>query len=142
MNRLIAALLLLLVFPASATFKPEYANNPKAVQDWFHAQTIMPDAGVRLGFGRNASCCDHADRLFTKFVGSGLSEWKYYEDPNCTHEGCKLLDIPNDTVHPEEIHALDPKDDALPQFDAMRREGVLMIYAGRVTCFWPPSPGI
>lgn len=136
------ALFLISVKPAHATYKPEYAKNPPAVQEWFGAQKIMPAAGIRLGLGQNASCCDHADRLFTKFVGTGTSEWLYYPDPDCTTNGCKLLPIPNDTVHSEEIRALNPKDDGLPQFDQMRSEGVLMIWAGSVTCFWPPEPGI
>ncbi len=54
-------------------------------------------------------------------------------------KGCKLLVIPDDVVHEGEIHAKDPKDDTLPEFDAMRREGVLFIYLGQPSCFWPPG---
>lgn len=89
------------------------------------------------------SCCDHADRLRTKFVGTGNGDvWYYYPDPTCTHKGCRLVRIPDDVIHPEEIKALDPKDDQLPEFDQMREEGVLMIFAGQITCFWPPQTGI
>ncbi|HET9285718.1 MAG TPA: hypothetical protein VFR24_27515 [Candidatus Angelobacter sp.] len=126
--------------PAQATYKPEYEAAPQAVREWFQHQLIMPAAQPRLGW---VSCCDHADRLRTKFVGTNNGDtWYYYTDPNCTQKGCKLARIPDDVIHPEEIRALDPKDDQLPEFDQMREEGVLMIFASKVTCFWPPQTGI
>ena len=140
---LISFLLLFFVsISAHATWKPEYAKNPQSVQMWFQLQKMNPAVSIRLGYGSDAFCCDHADRLMTKFVGGPVNEWSYYSDPNCTHKDCPLKQIPNDAIHTEEIHALNPLDDNLPEFAAMRREGVLMIYEGRVTCFWPPQPSI
>lgn len=124
--------------PAHATWRPEYAKNPQAVRDWFVAATPTKAAGARLGI---ATCCEQAERLMTRFVGAG-TEWSYYPDPDCAHKGCKLLPIPNDVVHEEPIRALDPADNDLPEFKAMRREGVLFIWNGKPTCFWPPEGGI
>lgn len=128
-------LLLILVTPAYATWKPQYDKNPEPVKEWFVAATPTKAAGARLGI---ATCCEQAERLMTKFVGAG-TEWSYYPDPNCTHAGCSLLPIPNDVVHEQPIKALDPKDDGLDEFKAMRREGVLFIWNGKPTCFWPPE---
>lgn len=130
---------LIMVHPAGATWKPEYAKNPQAVQDWFRAQMLTPEAQKHFVF---TSCCDDAERLMTKFVGSPGHEWSYYPDPACDHAGCKLLPIPHYAEHIEGISALNPKDDNLPEFEAMRAEGILMIYAGEVTCFWMPEGSI
>jgi hypothetical protein len=126
------------VLAANATWKPSYGESPAAVQQWFRSAEIMPAARARLGV---YTCCEQAERLMTKFVGTG-TEWSYYPDPNCTHNGCALLPIPNDVVHEEPIRAIDPKDDDLPEFQAMRSEGVLFIWNGKPTCFWPPEGGI
>lgn len=156
---------------ASATWKPQFGKSPKAVQLWFQEATVpgWPDfarclrerterggpdsyqqnkqycgakyspAYLRLGI---AKCCKEAERLRTKFVPSVMgTNWAYFPDPKCTHAGCPLLPIPNDIVHPEPVRALDSKDDGLPEFDAMRREGVLFIYEGAPSCFWAPNAG-
>lgn len=126
----------LLPVTVSATYKPEYAKNPEAVQKWFQ-DAAPPTAGAaRLGIGR---CCNDAERLMTKFVASKKGDWEYYIDPNCTSAGCPTLPIPNDVVHEDEIKASDPKDNDLPEFKAMRREGVLFIWQGKPSCFWPPE---
>ncbi|HEV3245219.1 MAG TPA: hypothetical protein VG102_02595 [Candidatus Paceibacterota bacterium] len=141
----LAGLLILSISQATqATWKPEYAKNPEAVQRWFKAQAIKgwftwgedAPAYKRLGI---ALCCEDAERLMTHFVGIPGKEWSYYPDPNCTAKGCKLLPIPTDVTHEEEIHALPGEDDTLPEFEAMRREGVLMIHSGKPSCFWPPD---
>ena len=124
---------------ANATWKPEYGKSPPAVQQWFKSARTTPAAALRFGF---SYCCEEAERLRTKFLPSENGDWSYYPDPSCTDKGCQLLPIPNDIVHDEPIRALDPKDDDLPQFNAMRREGVLFIYDGRATCFWPPEPSM
>ena len=125
--------------PAAATWKPEYGKSPLAVQDWFKGARTTPQAALRLNF---SYCCEQAERLRTKFIGRANGEWSYYPDPGCTKTGCALLPIPNDVIHDDPIKANDPKDDNLPEFEAMRREGVLFIYGGRPTCFWPPEGGI
>jgi hypothetical protein len=127
-----------------ATWKPEYAKNPPAVTQWFKEARVAggcdssPKAKAwhRLGI---CGCCEHADRLKTKFVADASGDWSYYPDPDCTTKGCDLKPIPNDIVHEDRIRALNPYDDRLPEFDQMRREGVLFIYQGLPACFWPPE---
>lgn len=127
------------VLDANATYKPEYGKSPESVQEWFKSARVTPQASMRLNFSH---CCEQAERLRTKFVGKRGGDWSYYPDPNCTAAGCALLPIPNDVIHEDRITAANPKDDGLPEFDSMRREGVLFIYSGRPTCFWPPESGI
>lgn len=130
--------------PAGATWKPEYDKAPDAVKNWFQSAQVPggcsdntpSPAWHRLGI---CGCCQQSERLMTKFVANKDGEWSYYPDPNCTTKGCKLLPIPNDVTHDDEIHAESPKDDELPEFEAMRREGVLFIYDHQPSCFWPPE---
>lgn len=126
---------------AHATWKPDPLHpTPQAVQDWFRAQQLATQSAMdRLHI---KMCCHDAERLVTKFVGTKEGEWAYFIDPNCTNSGCPSNQIPNDVIHDEEIHALTKADDGLPEFEAMRREGVLMIFLGRPSCFWPPEPSI
>jgi hypothetical protein len=77
--------------------------------------------------------------LRAKFVADAEGDWSYYPDPKCTTKECPLTPIPNDIVHQDGIHALNPYDDRLPEFDQMRREGVLFIYQDQPACFWPPE---
>jgi hypothetical protein len=128
-----------LVSAAHATWKPEFGKSPAAVQQWFRDAAPTPAARARLNIFR---CCEKAERLMTKFVGRPGGEWSYYPDPACTAPGCRLTPLPNDIVHEDAIRAPDPKDDGLPEFAAMRREGVLFIWDGKPTCFWPPEGGI
>lgn len=131
--------LLLLVTVAHATWKPEYSQSPPSVQEWFRAAPLTNEAKKHFPF---PVCCEQAERLMTKFVGHRGGEWSYYPDPNCTTAGCKLLPIPDYVVHEDPIRALNPKDDGLIEFEEMRRQGVLFIYQGVPTCFWPPEPSI
>lgn len=124
---------------ANATYKPEFKDAPLPVQQWFQIQGLTPSAAKRLHI---VTCCDHADRFKTKFVATGDGHWYYYADQLCQKEGCKLTQIPDDTIHQEGIQAINPKDDDLPEFKQMRAEGVLMIWNGQITCFWPPQTGI
>jgi hypothetical protein len=124
---------------AGATWKPEYGKSPPSVQLWFqNAQTTL-ESRPRINY---IMCCEQSERLRTKFVGSKEGEWSYYPNPNCISAGCPLFSIPNDVVHADRIKAIDPKDDDLPEFKQMRRDGVLFLYHGHPTCFWPPESGI
>lgn len=141
--RYIAMAIVLLVFASTqshATWKPDYAKSPLSVQNWFNSARVKGGttglAYKRLGI---AMCCKQAERLRTKFVGTTGGEWSYYPNPACITKGCLLLPIKDDVVHEDEIHAADPQDDALPEFDEMRAEGVLFIYKGEPSCFWPPT---
>ena len=121
---------LVLALPAHSTWKPEYANNHPNVSKWFKSANLTLEAAIRLGW---TSCCEKADRYMTKVTKDGLG-WQYYTDPQCTWNGCKLAPIPQDTIH----------QDSLPdgaEFEQMRAEGVLFIYNGKVTRFWPPESG-
>lgn len=114
------------------TYKNEYAKNPPAVSAWFK------EAHVK-GACDASGCCEFADRLHTKFVGEKGKEWFYYPDPNCTTKGCQLLPIPDWVTHEDGIHALNGYDDTLPEFNRMRREGVLFIHRDKPSCFWSPE---
>jgi hypothetical protein len=140
----IAVLTASMTLASDATWKPEYAKNPPAVTAWFKEARVpggcdnsqKAKAWNRLGI---CGCCEHADRLKTKFVADAEGEWSYYPNPECTTKECPRKPIPNDIVHQDGIHALNPYDDRLPEFDQMRREGVLFIYEGQPACFWPPE---
>lgn len=128
---------MVLLFPSlcGATWKREYANTPQAVQQWFRSARLTDAARKRFGF---QNCCDQSDRYETRFrvdKQTAGDAWFYQVDGNWVR-------IPDDVIHSDEIHAKDPKDDALPEFEQMRREGVLFIYDGKPTCFWPPQGGI
>lgn len=110
--------LMMFVSTCNATWKPEYSNTPKEWLDWFNGAQLTPQAQARIGY---TSCCQHSDRFVTKFRPEG-GHW-YFED-----EGQWKL-IPDDTVH-----ETDPNMPA-----QLRHEGVLFIYNGLVTCFWPPE---
>jgi len=132
-------LLFVAVVAANATWKPEFATSPPAVREWFKGAITTPAARQRLGIYH---CCEQAERLRTKFVLSAGHDWSYYPNPECVTAGCELRPLPNDIVHEDPIRALDPADDGLPEFQAMRREGVLFIWNGNPSCFWPPESGI
>jgi hypothetical protein len=119
----VALLTASMTIATEATWKPEYAKNPPAVTAWFKDSRTrrlrqQPEAKAwnRLGI---CGCCEHADRLKTKFVADAEGDWSYYPDPKCTTKECPLKPIPNDIVHQDGIHALNPYDDRLPEFDQM-----------------------
>jgi hypothetical protein len=132
-----ALVLLCAIAPADAAWRPEYAKSPQAVQDWFKNAEATVEACKAPGYP--CKCCEQAERLRTKFVASPAGDWVYYVDPECTRPGCKTLPIPNIVVHKDRIRAATEEDDKLPEFGAMRREGVLFIYHGKPSCFWPPE---
>lgn len=130
-----ALILIAATLPALATWKPEYAATPLVVQQWFRNAETTKESRKRLTFNK---CCDHSDRYETKFKvdrSTAGDSWYFLVDG-------EWVRIPDDVIHDDEIHASNPKDDALPEFAQMRREGVLFIYNGQPTCFWPPQGGI
>ena len=124
------------------TYKPEYDKVPDAVKSWFEAQHVKgpcDQSGMayhKLGI---CGCCKNADRLMTKFVANKDQQWSYYPDPACTVKGCTLLPIPDYITHDEGIHAENPLNERMPEFEQMRREGVLFVYRGQAACFYPPE---
>ena len=113
------ALLLLTAGFANATWKPDYAASPPEWIAWFRAAELTEKARERFPF---KNCCEQADRFKTNFkVESG--RWSYLKDT-------QWKDISDDIIHYED----DPK---MPE--QLKREGVLFIYRGQETCFWPPQ---
>jgi hypothetical protein len=115
----ILVLFLALIKGAGATWKPEYGESPQAWIDWFSNAKTTPAVHARTGW---ISCCSHSDRFKTSFKHD--DHWYYQLDG-------KWVFIPDDTVEPE--------DPTMPA--QLKEEGVLFIYAGQVTCFWPPQTG-
>jgi hypothetical protein len=118
MRRLLATVLLaLLLAPASAEWKPEYANSPPEVQDWYRNAELTPAARLRFPFTK---CCDHADVVKTQFrvsKGKGAhDEWWYLD-------GDTWKQVPEDIIHWGE--------------SAPGGEPTLFIYHDKETCFFP-----
>jgi hypothetical protein len=99
-------------------------------REWMNKQHSTDEARKK-GIVPWYSCCSHADRVKTRFFvdkTTGKDRWKYL-DPNTG----QWVEIPNEVIHEE----YDPN---MPE--TLRREGVLFVYSGKVTCFWVPEGGI
>jgi hypothetical protein len=59
--------------------------------------------------------------------------------PQLHDEGLPTSAHPDWVTHDEGTHGLNGFDDTLPEFDPMRREGILFIYKGKPSCFKPPE---
>ena len=106
---------------ADARWKPEYANAPQAVQDWYRNAELTPQARFRFAFTK---CCEHADVVKTQFRvnrTSARDEW-YWLD------GAKWRRVPDDIIHWGET--------------APSKQPTLFVYRGKATCFWPGESGI
>lgn len=133
MRRLLAPLALagaLLLAPAQATWKPEYAAASPEVQQWYRNAELTKAAQERFPFKK---CCDHADVVRTQFSvnhTSGGDEWYWWDDGKKTTDGSVVgwRRVPDDIVHWGE-HAPD-------------KQPTLFIYNGRETCFFPGDGGI
>lgn len=115
-------LCLLLATRAQAEWKPEYANNPQWVRDWYKRQELNPEARVRLGVSWK-SCCEHSDVVKTRFRvdRSAADDQWWWLDGNTWR-----------LVSPDIIHWNDPTPDGQP---------VLFVYSGMPTCFYPGDTG-
>lgn len=123
---------------AHATWKPEYGKSPQEVQDWFKQQVVPTEsAQARLHF---SPCCDHADRVRAKIITNADHDEWWYTEEDCTGD-CKPKRIPDDVVHQEDI-PIGHSPEAQEVFRQLRAEGILMVYNGQITCFWPPQTGI
>lgn len=142
------ALVLWAVFvtPAHAHGMPEFAQLTPDEQNWMgEASTTLrsrPELAAK-GFVW-PSCCNHGDRVLAKLRSvkgpDGYEdEWWYLKKGDETQTD-EWVRIPNDVIHTEEDEAEDAKmkNKMSPQ---LRTEGVLFIYNGLVTCFWPPEEG-
>jgi hypothetical protein len=105
----------------NATWKPEYANQPIEVQDWYRNAELTKSAQSRFPFKK---CCDHADVVKTKFNVNRTNagdEW-YWLDGNAWRR------IPDDIIHWDQ--------------HAPNGQPTLFVYSGKETCFFPGDGGI
>ena len=106
---------------ADARWKPEYANAPPAVRDWYQHAELTQKAQMRFPF---KSCCEHADVVRTQFrvnKTDGHDEWFWLD-------GETWRRIPDDIIHWGET--------------APDKQPTLFVYQGHETCFWPGESGI
>jgi len=111
----------LLIGQVEARWKPEYADAPQQVQDWYRDAELTPKAQMRFPFKK---CCDHADVVKTQFRvdrASGGDAW-YWLDGDVWRR------IPDDIIHCGQT--------------APGGQPTLFVYQGKETCFWPGEPGI
>lgn len=116
-----AMLCLLVVAPARATWKPEYADADPAVRDWYRNAELTPAAAARLHF---KSCCAHSDVVHTRFQVNKTDhgdEWQW------------LVDGQWRTIPPDIIHWGESAPDG---------QATLFAIGDLPTCFWPPDGGI
>ncbi len=115
---------------ASATWVPTGKEDAETTL-WFSLAKLTPAACARLKV-IGCLCCAKADRVKTTFRVEkrrvdGTDKWEdvwYYEVEN------KWLEIPNDIIHYEDDPLMPPQ---------LKLEGVLFIYNGNLSCFWPPQ---
>ncbi len=70
------------MLPAAARWKPEYAELPQSVRDWYTAQELTPAAEEIFHF---KSCCANSDVVRTQFrvnKTSGNDEWWWLDREN------------------------------------------------------------
>jgi hypothetical protein len=112
---------LLACTPAFATWKPEYAQLPQEVQDWYANAELTPEAQQRFAFKK---CCAKSEVVKTQFHVSKATagdEWFWLD-------GETWKRVPPDIIHWNE--------------HAPGGEPTLFVYDGRETCFFPPDAGI
>ncbi len=112
----------LMVHPAGATWKPQYAQLPQATRDWYETRTLTPASEARFHFH---SCCSNSDTVETQFKVNkvdGGDEW-YWLD------GSTWKQVPPDIIHWDEHN---PNGKAT----------IFVIPGGHEpTCFFPPESG-
>ncbi len=104
----------LLVKPAGAKDKSQWANSPDHVREWYRTRRLTPEANKRFGFW---SCCDHSDVVKTRFrVSAAGDEWWWLE-------GETWQRVPADIIHWGER--------------TPTGEPILFAVGGKPTCFFP-----
>ena len=102
-----------------AEWKPEYADAPQAVRDWYQAQELTEAAERRFPF---KSCCAKSDVVKTKFKvgGAGSDEWWWLD-------GETWRRIPEDVIH----------------WGVRTPDGNAIMFAigGEPVCFYPADSG-
>lgn len=119
-----------------------YIQAPPDWQKWFGEAVTTQESRARLaaqGFPY-PSCCNHADRVKAEFrivkdpsdpLGY-RDEWWYLKKATDPMHADEWVKIPNDVIHHED-------DPNMP--GQLKVEGVLFVYNGIITCFWPPQEG-
>lgn len=108
--------------PAAARWKPEYAELPPQVREWYRTRELTPAARKRLGWD---NCCDHADVVRTRFQverSTGGDIWNWLDPASG-----QWRRVPDDIIHWNES-----APDGRP---------TLFVYQGRETCFFPGASG-
>lgn len=111
---LVLSVAIVLASLAHARWKPEYADLPQSVRDWYRTRELTPEAQKRFGF---RSCCDHSDVVKTRFrVSAAGDEWWWLD-------GETWKRVPADIIH----------------WGVRTPTGAPVMFAvgGRPTCFFP-----
>jgi hypothetical protein len=127
MTKLLITLLLLASSQVMARWRPEFANLPSEVREWYRNAETMPNSTPRKTHGW-VKCCDHADVVVAQFETQKFNG-KYHEEWYYKTEGMSAFQrIPDDIIHFGEAAPY-----GLP---------TLFAYGGELVCFWPPSGAI
>jgi len=116
-----AVFILSIVCPLRAEWKPEYANSPPEVQQWYRNAELTAEAQKRFPYKK---CCDHADVVKTRFRvnrSGGHDEWWWLD-----HETWRK--VPDDIIH--------------WGTSAPGGKPTLFVFQGQETCFFPGDGGI
>lgn len=111
---------LLACTPAIATWKPEYAQLPQPVRDWYANAKLTPEAQSRFPFKH---CCEQSEVVKTKFCVNKIDagdEWHWLD-------GEIWKRVPADIIHWNER--------------APDGQPTLFLFQGQETCFYPPDAG-
>ena len=103
------------------TWKPQYAQLPKEVQDWYQAQELTPEGQIVFQF---KSCCANSDVVSTQFrvdKTTGADQWWFLNSAG------KWERIPDYAIHWGSI--------------APGGKAVMFALNGRPTCFYPAASG-
>ena len=120
-----AAAMLWLIFsalPTAAHWKPEYAQLPQEVQDWYANAELTPEAQQRFNF---KSCCAHSDVVKTRFRVNkvdGQDQWQWLSNGEWK------------TIPPDIVETGKTAPDGQPTLFAIGQD--------LPTCFFPPDGGI
>lgn len=134
-----------------ATYKPEYAKNPQAIQQWFFEAKPTAAEREHRGWSEFTGCCNQSERFLTKFTvdkSTGEDIWSY----QLPDKSWQI--IPERVIHydgikapkrPYEMKPDSPEwaayDNDSKYFKQLRAEGVLFILGNEPVCFWPPESG-
>lgn len=121
MRILLVAFILVISWPLRAEWKPEYANSPPEVQQWYRNAELTEAARKRFPYKK---CCDHADVVKTQFrvTSTGAhDEWWWLD-------GDMWRKVPDDIIH--------------WGVSAPGGKPTLFVFQGKETCFFPGDGGI